>query len=96
MALLKASEVRDVAGSVLAWAGVPTDHAAIQLDILLEAELRGVPSYGLLRLDLIIQRIANLGPALDHDLSPASRTASRLSRFMTGIHLATSASSSAR
>ena len=59
MVLLEASEVRRVAGRALARAGVPANHAAIQLDVLLEAELRGVPSHGLLRLDLIIQRIAN-------------------------------------
>jgi len=59
MPLVEASEVRDLAGRVLAQAGVPAEHAAIQLDLLLEAELRGVPSHGLLRLDRVIQRIAN-------------------------------------
>lgn len=59
MPLVQVSEVRDLAGRALARAGVPADHAAIQLDLLLEAELRGVPSHGLLRLDRIVQRIAN-------------------------------------
>jgi L-2-hydroxycarboxylate dehydrogenase (NAD+) len=59
MPLIEASEIRDVAGRTLAQAGVPKGHAAIQLDLLLEAELRGVPSHGLLRLDRVVQRIAN-------------------------------------
>ncbi|GAU86260.1 Ldh family oxidoreductase [Bosea sp. BIWAKO-01] len=59
MRLLEVSKVRDVAGRALAQAGVPADHAVLQLDLLLEAELRGVPSHGLLRLDRVIERIAN-------------------------------------
>jgi L-2-hydroxycarboxylate dehydrogenase (NAD+) len=59
MRVVRVAEVRDVAGRALAQAGVPADHAAIQIDLLLEAELRGVPSHGLLRLDRVIQRIAN-------------------------------------
>jgi LDH2 family malate/lactate/ureidoglycolate dehydrogenase len=38
---------------------VPEDHAEQQLSLLLEAELRGYPSHGLLRLSRIIERIAN-------------------------------------
>jgi L-2-hydroxycarboxylate dehydrogenase (NAD+) len=52
-------EVRDVAGKALAQAGIPPANATIQLEILLEAELRGIPSHGLLRLDRIVQRIGN-------------------------------------
>ncbi|KFC64995.1 (R)-2-hydroxyacid dehydrogenase [Bosea sp. LC85] len=59
MRLLEVSKVREVAGRALAQAGVPLDHAALQLDLLLEAELRGVPSHGLLRLDRVIERIVN-------------------------------------
>lgn len=59
MRLLEVSKVREVAGRALAQAGVPPDHAVVQLDLLLEAELRGVPSHGLLRLDRVIERIAN-------------------------------------
>jgi LDH2 family malate/lactate/ureidoglycolate dehydrogenase len=59
MPMLEVAEVRRVAGAVLARAGIPAEHAATQLDLLLEAELRGVPSHGLLRLDRIVQRIAN-------------------------------------
>jgi LDH2 family malate/lactate/ureidoglycolate dehydrogenase len=59
MPMLEVSEVRKVAGGALALAGVPAEQASIQLELLLEAELRGVPSHGLLRLDRIVQRIAN-------------------------------------
>jgi len=37
----------------------PADHAAAQVDLLLEADLRGVPSHGMLRLPRIIARINN-------------------------------------
>ncbi|WP_269499890.1 Ldh family oxidoreductase [Castellaniella sp. S9] len=40
-------------------AGVPEPAARTQLSLLLEAELRGVPSHGLLRLPRVIQRIRN-------------------------------------
>ena len=59
MPIINCSRIRDVAGQALARAGVPLAHAAIQLDVLLEAELRGVPSHGLLRLDRVVQRILN-------------------------------------
>ena len=59
MPLVEASRIRQVAGKALARAGVPADHAAIQLELLLEAELRGVPSHGLLRLERLVHRIAN-------------------------------------
>lgn len=39
--------------------GVPREYAIIQSDILLEAELRGNPSHGFLRLPRIIERIRN-------------------------------------
>ncbi len=35
----------------------PPDHAATQVDLLLEADLRGVPSHGMLRLPRVIARI---------------------------------------
>lgn len=38
-------------------AGVPVPNAAVQVDLWLDAELRGVPSHGLLRLERIVQRI---------------------------------------
>lgn len=40
-------------------AGTPTGHAATQTNLLLEAELRGRASHGLLRLPRIIERIHN-------------------------------------
>ncbi len=59
MVVVQANVIRKLAGRALRNAGVPDDHAAEQLDLLLEAELRGVPSHGLLRLDRIVKRIAN-------------------------------------
>ena len=40
-------------------AGVPRLHAGLQADLLMEAELRGIPSHGILRLSRIISRIRN-------------------------------------
>jgi L-2-hydroxycarboxylate dehydrogenase (NAD+) len=51
--------LRDVAAKALDRAGIPKAHAVQQLDLLMEAELRGIPSHGLLRLDRITRRIAN-------------------------------------
>ncbi|MFD2239361.1 Ldh family oxidoreductase [Aureimonas populi] len=52
-------EARAVGLRALAKAGVPDDHARTQIELLLDAELRGVPSHGLLRLGRIIERIGN-------------------------------------
>lgn len=43
----------------LVLAGVPDDHAELQVDLLLQAELFDRPSHGLLRLPRIIKRIRN-------------------------------------
>jgi len=59
MPLIPVAEVERVALAALAGAGVNPDHARIQCDLLLEAELRGVPSHGLLRLPRLAKRIAN-------------------------------------
>ncbi|MEZ2128149.1 MULTISPECIES: Ldh family oxidoreductase [unclassified Sinorhizobium] len=59
MAVVDASHLRNLAARALERAGVPAAHAIEQLDLLMEAELRGVPSHGLLRLDRIIHRIGN-------------------------------------
>lgn len=59
MAVVDASHLKNLAARALERAGVPADHAIEQLDLLMEAELRGVPSHGLLRLDRIIRRIGN-------------------------------------
>ncbi len=53
------SEVTDVVDGALAHAGVPTKNAVLQRDLLVDAELRGVASHGLLRLPRVIERIRN-------------------------------------
>lgn len=57
--LIDAFSIRDVATAALLNAGVPAQHAALQVDLLLEAELRGRASHGLLRLPRIVARIGN-------------------------------------
>jgi L-2-hydroxycarboxylate dehydrogenase (NAD+) len=59
MPLISVAEVEATALAALSTAGVPDGPARIQVALLLEAELRGVPSHGLLRLPHLIQRIAN-------------------------------------
>jgi L-2-hydroxycarboxylate dehydrogenase (NAD+) len=56
--LLTEPEARDTATRALSKVA-PADHAATQIDLLLEADLRGVPSHGMLRLPRIIARIAS-------------------------------------
>jgi LDH2 family malate/lactate/ureidoglycolate dehydrogenase len=51
--------VRDVAAEICHRAGIPDDNAAIQIDVLLEAEMRGRASHGLMRLPRIVERIRN-------------------------------------
>ncbi|MFG1421792.1 Ldh family oxidoreductase [Roseixanthobacter liquoris] len=53
------SEIEHIGLTALGRAGVPADHAEQQLSLLVEAELRGYPSHGLLRLSRILERIAN-------------------------------------
>ena len=57
MALLKVEEVRRTAEQALVRAGVPQHIAAVQVDLWLDAELRGVLSHGLLRLERLVERI---------------------------------------
>ncbi|MFJ4286903.1 Ldh family oxidoreductase [Paenarthrobacter nicotinovorans] len=52
-------QVREVATAALCGAGVDADHAEIQVQHLIDGELRGHPSHGLLRLPRIIARIHN-------------------------------------
>jgi LDH2 family malate/lactate/ureidoglycolate dehydrogenase len=59
MTMIDFQETRRVALAVLESAGVPPPHAALQVDLLLEAELRGRASHGLLRLKRIVERIRN-------------------------------------
>jgi L-2-hydroxycarboxylate dehydrogenase (NAD+) len=51
--------VRRQALAVLRAAGVPEDNAETQASLLIDAELRGVPSHGLLRLARLVHRIGN-------------------------------------
>jgi len=59
VSVIDAQALTDLAQAALQKAGVPEDNAALQADLLVEAELRGVPSHGLLRLSRIISRIKN-------------------------------------
>lgn len=45
--------------AALEGAGVPSQHASVQVDLFVDADLRGVPSHGLLRLPRVIERIGN-------------------------------------
>lgn len=59
MLVIEAATLGKLARTALQKVGVSQAHAALQADLLLEAELRGVPSHGLLRLSRIIARIEN-------------------------------------
>lgn len=56
---LTALQLRELANAILLDHGVPHPFAAEQADLLVEAELRGLPSHGLLRLPRIVERIRN-------------------------------------
>lgn len=56
---LSIGEITQRGRSALHAAGVPADHAEMQLALLLDAELRGVRSHGLLRLPRVIERVRN-------------------------------------
>ena len=51
--------IRNTLHAALTAHGVPESYARIQADLLLEAQLRGYASHGLLRLPRIIERIVN-------------------------------------
>lgn len=53
------SQIESTARAALERAGVPPAQAALQTELLLEAELRGTASHGLLRLPRVIERIGN-------------------------------------
>lgn len=59
MVLVPVDSVRRQALAALGMAGVPASHAETQVALLLDAELRGVPSHGLLRLERLVHRIGN-------------------------------------
>ncbi|HZQ39744.1 MAG TPA: Ldh family oxidoreductase [Rhizomicrobium sp.] len=55
--LVPVEHVRKLAEGILFANGVPEDHARIQAGLFLEAEMRAIPSHGLLRLRRVIERI---------------------------------------
>lgn len=55
--LLPVEQVRNLAEAILLANGVPPHHARIQAGLFLEAEMRAIPSHGLLRLRRVIERI---------------------------------------
>jgi LDH2 family malate/lactate/ureidoglycolate dehydrogenase len=59
MPLVPISQVEELAISALRRAGVPDSHSRLQAQLLIDAEMRGVASHGLLRLPRILRRIKN-------------------------------------
>lgn len=55
--LVPVEDVRKLAEGILTANGVPADQAAIQANLFIEAEMRAIPSHGLLRLRRVIERI---------------------------------------
>jgi LDH2 family malate/lactate/ureidoglycolate dehydrogenase len=55
--LVPVEDVRKLAEGILIANGVPVTHAQIQAGLFLEAEMRAIPSHGLLRLRRVIERI---------------------------------------
>src|SRR5690349_9089556 len=55
--LIAADALHALARTALARAGAPFAHADRQADLLMEAEMRGLASHGLLRLPRIVERI---------------------------------------
>jgi L-2-hydroxycarboxylate dehydrogenase (NAD+) len=69
--LIHVSQARMLAARILEDAGAPARHARMQADILIDGELRGHPSHGLLRLPRLVRRIRAgvLDPAAEGELS---------------------------
>jgi LDH2 family malate/lactate/ureidoglycolate dehydrogenase len=55
--LVPIEEVRKLAEGILLANGVPAPHAQTQAGLFIEAEMRAIPSHGLLRLRRVIERI---------------------------------------
>jgi L-2-hydroxycarboxylate dehydrogenase (NAD+) len=55
--LVPVEQVRELAEGILMANGVPADHAHTQAGLFIEAEMRAIPSHGLLRLRRVIERI---------------------------------------
>ena len=58
MPIVAESDARKTAERALVRAGVPAENARVQVDLWLDADLRGVPSHGLLRLNRLVERLA--------------------------------------
>ncbi|MCD6506464.1 Ldh family oxidoreductase [Candidatus Poribacteria bacterium] len=56
MPLIQAQKLKEMAISYLERSGIPSDHARIIADVLVEAELRGKNTHGLIRLEKIRSR----------------------------------------
>ncbi len=54
---VSADQLRQIAVTSLEGRGAPTSHARLQADLLVEAELRGLPSHGMQRLPRLLARI---------------------------------------
>lgn len=59
MSLVSFENAVSVSVDALAAVGVPRDHAETQVELFVDADLRGVPSHGLLRLPRVVERVAN-------------------------------------
>lgn len=57
--MIPTAVVKETTIKALKKGGLPTEHAEIQLELLLDAELRGVPSHGLMRVPRVIERVVN-------------------------------------
>jgi LDH2 family malate/lactate/ureidoglycolate dehydrogenase len=55
--LVSVEDVRKLAEGILLANGVPASHARTQAGLFIEAEMRAIPSHGLLRLRRVIERI---------------------------------------
>ena len=55
--LVSVEDVRKLAEGILTANGVPVPHARTQAGLFIEAEMRAIPSHGLLRLRRVIERI---------------------------------------
>ncbi len=55
--LVPVDKLRALAEGILTDNGVPPDHARIQAGLFIDAQMRGIPSHGLLRLRRVIERI---------------------------------------
>ncbi|KHJ55217.1 dehydrogenase [Aureimonas altamirensis] len=55
--IISPDQLRDLAATSLKRHGAPQDNASLQADLLIEAELRGLPSHGVQRLPRLLSRI---------------------------------------